>query len=741
MGCRRSQFIAIGCVLLLCRSLSASPLTRQEAASIALKKLRNESAVRKEKGEASDDAAFPLAVEEQYVFERDGVNALYLVQMQPEGFVLVAGDDRVSSILGLSVDGRFPFDNPPPALNLLLYSWARGIARVTAPSRALLSSGAPFRWRRLTVDDSFLQSLDAGEPDRREKKSDTEVTIGMTTKWGQGLWNEPYHVACPPIVYEEDFESGVSLRGSLIWSTVPSDNHWTVEEDPDDEDNHVAESGGTGTHTFSYLSSQIVVAAAGSITFRLKIDTSNPEDELVFCEGERFCRDGSSLMDNPIRGDTGGWIDVSIPLQAGEYLLHWKFEGEGKASIDDVVFPPLRPPAGCAAVAMAQILAYYRYPPASALTPGIPYDWENITDMLSLDSTAAEITVVSRLIADCGVAIGTNWGIEGSSANIYKLSEKLQETFYHTTGEMERMEDYCGACDPSDGAPNEWRSMIRSNIEAFRPIFYCLSGMQGPAKVTHACLLAGYGEEDDTFKVYINFGWTGAGNGWYELFPSIDIDESVNTIDWNLEHYACFEIIPSEPALEIISPSGGELYEAGTICPVQWEVKGVREGSVKIEVSRDGGIVWETIAEDAPNNGIFNWMVEGASSKQCLVRITLLDSPVEVSGTTTAEFETFASMLFLRGDPNADGVVDISDAIYILSYLFAGKDAPSCMDAADANNDESVDLSDAINVLSYLFAGGEALPDPFQSCGLDDESAAVGANSLSCYFYPGEVCP
>ena len=70
--------------------------------------------------------------------------------------------------------------------------------------------------------------------------------------------------------------------------------------------------------------------------------------------------------------------------------------------------------------------------------------------------------------------------------------------------------------------------------------------------------------------------------------------------------------------------------------------------------------------------------------------------------------------LFLRGDANGDGQVDISDAIRTLGWLFTGGETPPCLDAADTNDDSQVDISDPIAVLSFLFTGGvePAKPGP-----------------------------
>jgi len=73
---------------------------------------------------------------------------------------------------------------------------------------------------------------------------------------------------------------------------------------------------------------------------------------------------------------------------------------------------------------------------------------------------------------------------------------------------------------------------------------------------------------------------------------------------------------------------------------------------------------------------------------------------------------------FIRGDANMDGMTNIADAIYTLSYLFAGKPA-SCLDALDSNDDGQVNIADAIYLLQYLFANGPEPPKPFPEAGTD----------------------
>jgi len=78
----------------------------------------------------------------------------------------------------------------------------------------------------------------------------------------------------------------------------------------------------------------------------------------------------------------------------------------------------------------------------------------------------------------------------------------------------------------------------------------------------------------------------------------------------------------------------------------------------------------------------------------------------------------FTAPLFLRGDANGDGRVNLSDAVKILYYVF-GLAQIACAGAAGANDDGAVDVADPIYVLEYLFGAGPPPPPPFPRPGPD----------------------
>ena len=80
--------------------------------------------------------------------------------------------------------------------------------------------------------------------------------------------------------------------------------------------------------------------------------------------------------------------------------------------------------------------------------------------------------------------------------------------------------------------------------------------------------------------------------------------------------------------------------------------------------------------------------------------------------------------IITRGDANMDGVVDVSDAVFIDSYLFRRGPEPLCMNQADVDNDGTVAPADAVFLLEWLYNGGAAPPYPgphSTRCVADDE--------------------
>jgi len=81
--------------------------------------------------------------------------------------------------------------------------------------------------------------------------------------------------------------------------------------------------------------------------------------------------------------------------------------------------------------------------------------------------------------------------------------------------------------------------------------------------------------------------------------------------------------------------------------------------------------------------------------------------------------------LFVRGDADASGGLNLTDGVRILNYLFVGNAEVPCLDAADTDDSGSLNLSDGIYILSYLFSDGSPPPAPHMACGPDPTEDSV----------------
>lgn len=63
---------------------------------------------------------------------------------------------------------------------------------------------------------------------------------------------------------------------------------------------------------------------------------------------------------------------------------------------------------------------------------------------------------------------------------------------------------------------------------------------------------------------------------------------------------------------------------------------------------------------------------------------------------------------WVEGDADGNGIVTVSDAVYVVAYIFAGGPAPDPLLAGDADCNGIVTVADAVFLINYIFAGGPA---------------------------------
>ncbi len=180
----------------------------------------------------------------------------------------------------------------------------------------------------------------------------------------------------------------------------------------------------------------------------------------------------------------------------------------------------IRAPAGCAAVAMAQIMRYWEYPELSNEIPGYDtnygwmpgakptaYLWPEMPNSLNASSTQLEIEEIARLIYHCGMSLKTNYSPKMSISYSRDITHAFTAGFnYDSSIQIVYRVIYPG---------NAWEEMLKKELDSGRPVLYVASG---PNK-GHGFICDGY---DDSGYFHFNWGWNGVHNGYYyvgELTP------------------------------------------------------------------------------------------------------------------------------------------------------------------------------------------------------------------------------
>ena len=97
-----------------------------------------------------------------------------------------------------------------------------------------------------------------------------------------------------------------------------------------------------------------------------------------------------------------------------------------------------------------------------------------------------------------------------------------------------------------------------------------------------------------------------------------------------------------------------------------------------------------------------------------------------VAKTVPGLLRIVGDITIFRGDANDDGTIDLSDAVFVLGFLFRGSATPPCPDAADANDDGTIDISDPIAILTSLFVEGSSLAPPYPRIDVDPTTDSLG---------------
>lgn len=79
-------------------------------------------------------------------------------------------------------------------------------------------------------------------------------------------------------------------------------------------------------------------------------------------------------------------------------------------------------------------------------------------------------------------------------------------------------------------------------------------------------------------------------------------------------------------AIQVIAPNGSEVWPIGSTQTITWTSTGL-SGNVKIDLTRDGGSSYETLAATTADDGSESWVVTGPATPLARVRVSSVSTP------------------------------------------------------------------------------------------------------------------
>jgi hypothetical protein len=222
---------------------------------------------------------------------------------------------------------------------------------------------------------------------------------------------------------------------------------------------------------------------------------------------------------------------------------------------------------GCVAVAMAQIMHYWKFPECgfsshaysylnmslSADFGNTFYDWDNMPDSLNENSSNIEIDATAALLFHCGVSVDMKYNANGSGAQTTDVPYALTHYFKYSD-ELHY--------DQADNDIAVWLAKLKTCLDQERPILY-----SGRGSGAHAFVCDGYDGND---MLHFNWGWGGNGDGYFALGnlnpPGHNYNNGNIAILDIVPRYEPFQVVGTAYPLSAGNITGAGSFQMGDTC-------------------------------------------------------------------------------------------------------------------------------------------------------------------------------
>lgn len=174
--------------------------------------------------------------------------------------------------------------------------------------------------------------------------------------------------------------------------------------------------------------------------------------------------------------------------------------------------------AGCVAVAMAQVMNYWRFPESNGTRV---FDWCHMPDeLIKMDGPVvrtafdAECNAIAGLMVNCGARAQVRYCSSdcATSSTIANAGSAIQSEYGYSSDMQHRYRTLTSG----------WKAKLKESLDRGMPVLY--GGQSGHGG--HAFVCDGYQNQD---YFHFNWGWTGSYDGYYYIksgdgSPEIDYD-------------------------------------------------------------------------------------------------------------------------------------------------------------------------------------------------------------------------
>lgn len=262
--------------------------------------------------------------------------------------------------------------------------------------------------------------------------------------------------------------------------------------------------------------------------------------------------------------------EATYPVIENFIPTHW-----GQGDPFNALCPKINgksPLAGCVATATSQIMYYYRYPAqghgtggyylngSTTRTPAVingVYEWDKMLETYYGKNITDDMRQsVGTLLRDVGYGVLMSYETSGSGAYGNAVAEALIDNFDYDPLSMRMYYREYFSLD-------EWMQLITTELQAGRPVYYGASDVKSGG---HAFFFSGM---DADGKVYVNWGWNGTGDGYYDISMLAPIGILGQSGTSNFSEYQSMIIgIKAQPYAD-----EGEHYESHIVLPDSFLVK------------------------------------------------------------------------------------------------------------------------------------------------------------------------